>query len=329
MKQCNVTVAGLAHVHAAVYLEALRGCPQAQLAGVWDFDATLGQAVARQFETRCFGSLDEALSAAELVVVCSENTRHAPIVLAAAQKGVPVLCEKPLGTSLVEMRQMIVACEAGGGGLMTAFPNRFLDSVNRVREAIRAGSLGDILSVKATNRGKMPGGFFIQPALSGGGSLIDHVVHVTDLLNWFFDEVPEWAFAFADTRFYPELTVEDAAMVQMRYPCGAMVTLDASWSLCEKNPGARDLTMDIVGTKGSLRLDIVEGHNTVLSAKSDRRAYFDLGPDKSRRMIDAAVACVRAGEPFPITGEDGYRASAVALAALQSLGGDTPVPVAL
>ena len=330
MNTVNIAVLGLAHVHAEVYIRCIRNNPHAKLLGIWDSDPLRLAAECERFDVPFTGTLEELLEQKpQLVVVCSENARHAALVVAAAQRGIPVLCEKPLGTNREDMRTMIEVCKANDVGLMTAFPNRFLDTVRRVRDTIRSGALGELLTVKATNRGKMPGGFFIEPELSGGGSMMDHIVHVTDLLNWFLDEVPQWVHAMSDTRFYPELKVEDAAMVQMRYPCGLAVMLDASWSLCQKNPGARDLTMDIVGTKGSLSLDIVEGHNELLSVHTDRRLYFDLGEDKSQRMVDAAIACVIEGTPFPITGEDGYRAAVAAFAALESTGSTEPVQVQL
>jgi predicted dehydrogenase len=69
--------------------------------------------------------LDTLLSAVDAVVITAENVRHAELTKAAAAKGVAVLCEKPLATTVEDGEAMIDACKAAGVPLMTAFPCRF------------------------------------------------------------------------------------------------------------------------------------------------------------------------------------------------------------
>lgn len=330
MKQVRIGVAGLAHIHVAGYLQMLSEHPGAVLAGLWDEDIARARGLAERFHIPAYERLEGLLGQGlDLMVVCSENTRHLTLVLQAARAGVHVLCEKPLGTDLDEMKAMIDACRAGGAGLMTAFPNRYVQDIARARALVRGGALGELRAVKATNKGKMPGGFFIDPALSGGGSLMDHVVHVADLMNWFLGDIPQWVCALGGTVLHPELTVDDVSMVHFGYPCGVTVTLDSSWSRSEKFPSDRNLTLDLTGTQGNLAVDIVTDHSRVLSDLADREVYVDFGENKVRRMLYDAVDRVGKGEEFAVTGEDGLRAAAVALAAIASFRSGRPEPVRL
>lgn len=330
MNKVRVGVAGLAHIHVGGYLEILGGHPDALLMGVWDEDEGRSAELAGRSQVPACHSLEDLLGLGlDLLVVCSENTRHLLPVLGAAEAGVHVLCEKPLGTDLDQMGRMIAACREAGVGLMTAFPNRYVPDLVRARELVRGGGLGELRAVKATNKGKMPGGFFIDPALSGGGSLMDHVVHVADLMNWFLEDVPEWVCALSGTVLHPELTVDDVSMVHFGYPGGVTVTLDSSWSRSEKFPSDRNLTLDLMGTEGTLAVDIVTDHSRILSDRADRELYLDFGENKVRRMLYDAVDRVLKGESFAVTGEDGLRAAAVALAAIDSARTGRTQPVRL
>ncbi len=328
MKQVQIGVAGLAHIHVEGYLRLLQQDPRVQLSAVWDREPERTAQTAEKFQMKSCRSLEELVEQGlDLLMVCAENTRHLEPVLAGARAGIPILCEKPLGTDMAEMEKMIEACRKGNVRLMTAFPNRYAADILRAKELLDGGMIGELRAVKATNKGKMPGGFFVQPELSGGGSLMDHVVHVADLMNWFVGQAPQWVCAFSGTVLHPELTVDDVSMVHFGYANAVTVTLDSSWSRNEKFPSDRNLTLELMGTKGTLTVDIVTDHSKVLSDRADRELYLDFGPNKVKRMLEDAVDCVWQDRPFAVTGEDGKRAAAVALAAIASARTGQPVRV--
>lgn len=324
----RIAIAGLAHIHASEYIECIHNNLDSCLIGVWDYNLAEAKKCAKQNNVPFVFTLDELIMLKpDLIVVCSENANHSTIVIDIAKAGIPMLCEKPLGITKAQMIDMLRVCKDTNTRLMIAFPNRFVDGIIKIRHAIRAGVLGDILSIKATNRGKMPGSFFIEKELSGGGCMMDHIVHVADLLNWFFDEPAKWVFAYRNTKLYPQLNVEDVALVHMNYAQSIQVTLDASWSLYKGNPTGRDLTMDILGTQGSVHFDIANDSVTLISEKYPLGKTFDFASHKNQKMIDAAVYSVKNNLPFPVTGEDGYKATMIALCAIESCAGNTPVKV--
>ncbi len=88
---------------------------------------------------------------------------------------------------------------------MTAFPCRYLASVIKAKEAIELGEIGDIIAIKGTNRGSLPSGWFLQSVLSGGGALLDHTVHVMDLMNWITQSEVKEVYAYSATLFNENL----------------------------------------------------------------------------------------------------------------------------
>ncbi|MBC7805769.1 MAG: Gfo/Idh/MocA family oxidoreductase, partial [Akkermansiaceae bacterium] len=179
----KIGILSTAHMHADSYAAEVNGHPGAKLVGLWDPDATRLAAKTAQYGTAAFNGTDELLAVSDAVIVCSENIHHRALTESAAKAGKAILCEKPLATTPDDARAMINACVAANVPLFTAFPCRFSPAFQTLKEAVHRGDLGDILAVRGTNRGKCPGGWFVDLALSGGGAVMDHTVHVTDLLR--------------------------------------------------------------------------------------------------------------------------------------------------
>ncbi|WP_308637401.1 Gfo/Idh/MocA family protein [Paenibacillus silvisoli] len=323
----SVGLLSFAHGHAYSYAASLGSRPDVKLAGFWDDDAERSRSVGAQLGLTRFDSLQELLASPEIdaVVICSENAKHAELTLAAAAAKKHVLCEKPLGISVAEMERMIEACAANGVQLMTAFPCRYIPSVIEAKRSIDEGDIGEIVAIKGTNRGSMPGGWFVNPAASGGGAVLDHTVHVMDLMNWFVGSDVVDVYAEAATLFHPELEVEDAGMVHVRFGSGVVASLDPSWSRSRSFPTWGDVTMEIIGTKGIISIDSFAQKSDLYSDKATKAQWLYWGDDMDAGLVDAFVSAIREGTPVPITGEDGLKSARVALAALESARLEAPV----
>ncbi|MBA3585518.1 MAG: Gfo/Idh/MocA family oxidoreductase, partial [Gemmatimonadetes bacterium] len=110
----RVGILSFAHVHAPQYAAALGGLGAAEFVGVADDDADRGQKAADRYGVRFFESAGELFEAVDVVVVCSENRRHAGGVIPALRAGVDVLCEKPISTTVEDSHEMIRASEETG-----------------------------------------------------------------------------------------------------------------------------------------------------------------------------------------------------------------------
>ena len=317
-----------AHVHAASYAEALVALPDATLAGIWDDDPERGQAFAARYAVPFLPDLDapDTWARFDAVVVTSENARHAALCQAACRHSKHVLCEKPLATTLQDAEAMIAAADAAGVVLATAFPMRHNLPAIGVRDALRAGAIGEVLAVRATNHGKLPPGWFLDPVLAGGGAVLDHTVHVLDLLRWYLDDEPAEVYAEISHGLYG-LAVEDAAFLTITFRSGVVVTLDPSWSRPPSFPVWGDVTLEIAGTAGTIALDAFNQHLIGYSRHDPGPAWLGWSTDNDRAMIADFVGAVRDGHPPAATGRDGERALAVALAAYASAKSCAPAPV--
>ncbi|UOQ45443.1 Gfo/Idh/MocA family oxidoreductase [Halobacillus salinarum] len=313
----KIGIISFAHGHAYSYAEALNNRPNVELAGVFDEDASRGKNAAEQFGAIYYDRLDALLETdVTAVIVTSENAKHLEHVSEAAKAKKHILCEKPMATSVEDAEKMIEVCRENEVILQIAFPVRFSTPVLRAKELIAAGELGDLLAVKATNRGTNPGGWFIQPELSGGGAVLDHTVHVVDLLRWFMGEEVNEVYAEIGTHFTTE-AIDDSGILSMSFTNGVSATLDCSWSRNDAYPTWGDVTLEIVGTKGTLSVHAFDQKIDVYSNRDGVNWEF-WGDDMDESLVaDFLEAVQDEREPF-ITGRDGLKALEVALAAYQS-----------
>jgi len=327
-KELRVAILSTAHMHAYSYVRALRELPSASLAALWDNDAERGRARAAEWGTVFEADLARALDRCDAAIICSENVRHRELTLAAARAGKHVLCEKPLATTVDDAREMVRACREAGVILGTAFPVRHASALLDLRTAIQTGALGRVLMIRGTNRGTNPGGWFVDKTLSGGGVITDHTVHVVDAIRYITGEEITGVYAEADTRFSPDLGVEDCALLTMTLSGGGFASLDPSWSRPDKAfPTWGDVTMQVSGTEGVATFDYLAQHTKLYSNAAVRGAQVGWGEDGDALLIEDFVAAVREGRPPLASGEDGLRAVEVVRAAYESVASGQPVPV--
>ncbi len=125
------------------------------------------------------------------VSVCLPNYLHCPVTVDCLRAGKNVLCEKPAALNLAEALRMKAAADETGKILNIGVVNRFNAGVERLRERVLAGELGEVYQIYCSFRAhrSIPGmgGWFTTKALSGGGALIDWGVHFLDLINYVVD----------------------------------------------------------------------------------------------------------------------------------------------
>lgn len=313
----------VAHMHAHGYAHALAQHSAATLAGVWDDDVNRANKFASAYGVPVFDSPNELADHVDAVIVCSENRSHANWIEFAAQRYLPVLCEKPLCTTREEAQRI----EASNARLMTAFPCRYSPAFLRLVERVRNGDIGTVQAVCATNRGMCPGGWFVDEQQSGGGAMIDHVVHVTDLLRVLLGEEVTRVQAQTGNRMYGE-SWEDTAMLTLEFGSGVFASLDSSWSRHTSYKTWGDVTMNVVGDRGVIELDLFSQVMQVWGQGPRTHVLAGYGSDLDAGLVNDFVRCAREGAPFPITGFDGLQASRVAIAGYESAASRSVVALA-
>ncbi|MER3402736.1 MAG: gfo/Idh/MocA family oxidoreductase [Armatimonadota bacterium] len=326
----KVGIMSFAHLHADSYAHCLKTNPLAAFVGVADHDRQRAQAKAEQYGVRAFDSY-EALLASEVqaVIICSENAKHAPLAQMAAAAGKHILCEKPLMTRREDGKAMLAAAQGAGVHLFTAFPCRFSPAFQKMKQLVDEGAIGDLLAFKGTNRGSNPGGWFNDPELAGGGAMIDHTVHVADLLRVLTAQEIVEVYAETNNHMFHG-NYEDTALLTLTLQNNMFATLDASWSRPKTFPTWGDVTLTAVGTKGLIEMDMFAQYLVHYDDRSGRIRQLFWGDDIDALMIDEFLRVV-AGAPRAVLAEgvDGYKAAAVALAGYESVRRGEPVAVDL
>ncbi|MCK4590800.1 MAG: Gfo/Idh/MocA family oxidoreductase, partial [Candidatus Latescibacteria bacterium] len=232
--------------------------------------------------------------------------------------GKHILCEKPIATTLEDAREMITVCRNSGVKLQIAFPCRFHPAVVKTKQILEQGTIGKVLAVNCTNRGRMPGGWFVDKKLAGGGAVMDHTVHVVDLLRWMLKTEIIQVYAEIDTRFHP-LEIDDCGILSLTLQNGTFATLDASWSRPVNSfPTWGDVTMEFTGTQGTLSLDTFAQNLTLYDEKQGKSQWINWGGNMDLELIKDWVEMVNTEKDPYVSGEDGLKTLEVALAAYQS-----------
>jgi len=307
-----------AHVHTGAYVSALKANPDAEIVGLWDDEAERGQAFCQQMGIAFTGYLDDLIAACDAVVITSENLRHRELGVMAAEAGKHILCEKPLVTSEEDGAALLGAVEKAGVKLMTAFPCRFAAAYLKLKQKVRAGEIGRVRAICATNRGRCPFLWFVDKSKSGGGAMIDHVVHVTDLLRDLLGEEPVRVQAQIGNNTYGN-DWDDTAMLTLEFPSGIFATLDSSWSRPQTYRTWGDVTMNVIGDLGTIEMNMF-GTETQVTTLSGKPVYssYGWGSGSDDAMVNEFVAAVLEDREPLVTGFDGLQAARVAVAGYKS-----------
>lgn len=246
--------------------------------------AAVALQAAREFapEALCLGSLAEALKQGpEGVVIASPSALHAMQALEALEAGVPVFCQKPLGRTAAEARRVVQAAAQRDLRLGADFAYRETAFAGNMRSLIASGALGSVYAVDLTfhNAYGPDGAWFYDPALSGGGCLVDLGIHLVDLALWLLDfpdvrssrarllsggeplgdPAPAKGGGGPDGKaVYPPGdrrrggVVEDYATAELRLDGGTCVRLVCSWNL----HAGKDAVIEayVRGTEGGLSM---------------------------------------------------------------------------
>ncbi len=324
----RIALLSSAHMHVASYLKALNALPEVEIVGLYDEDKQRGQGFASAHQVRWVDRLATLLAEADATVITSENARHRFYAEQSADAGLPMLCEKPLATTLNDALAMIAAARRRSVPLFMALPVRFVPALSQLVKAVHGGAVGRVLAMVGTNHGQLPPGWFLEQTLSGGGALMDHTPHVADIMRWVANSDVVEVFAEMSSRMR-DVGIDDAGIVQMKFANGTFASLDPSWSRLGSFPTWGDVTLEVVGTNGVLDFDVFRQHLDLYAKGTPSYRHLAYGDDMDAQLIAAFVDSVRQETPHPMLaqGIDGLKALEIALAAYQSANSHRPVKV--
>jgi predicted dehydrogenase len=326
----RIGILSFAHHHAESYIANLRTLADVDLIGVADEDQARGRQFASQFNTHYYPSYEALIEGKpDGVILCTENNKHRPLIELAASRGVHVLCEKPIATSVEDAQAEVAACQKAGVILMTAFPMRFSPPLLEVKARLEAGDFGQVYCFNATNQGELPTkhrAWFVDPVLAGGGAIADHTVHVVDILRWFLQDELAEIYAQSNKIFHAkEVEVETGGLEMLTFRGGAFASLDCSWCRPPYWPSWGGLTFEMVSERGAVIVDGFKQNLTVYSHTNQRPLWSFWGSDTNQAMIAEFLSAIREERQPKVTGVDGLRAVEAVVAAYQSIRTRQPV----
>ncbi len=256
----------------------------------------------------------------EAISVCTPNNVHKQISIDAMRAGKEVLCEKPAARTYAEALEMQKVQHETGRILNIGVCNRFHNGVNKLKELIDDGVLGDVFHVYVSFRcyRSIPGlgGDFTTKAVAGGGALIDWGIHFLDIVMYCCGDpkpltvtgeafcklgknIPEYVYPGKMWAGPPKLDgisdVDDSVTALIRTE-GPTITVNGAWA---QNLDKEEMFIDFMGDKGGVRIDYYTKDFTVYTTK-DGQVYsykpeFEEN-DQFITEINEFVDCIKTGK---------------------------------
>ncbi len=288
----RIAMVSTAHIHTDGFLTALtKEIEGASCVAIWDDVAERGRMYADKYNVPFVADLDAVLNDGSIdgFVICAENTRHLPLL----EKVLPIrkttFCEKPLATTAADAQRIAALQKQHGTALMSGYFQPFFAHHQAVRAMMRDNAFGKVTHARFTNAHHAAYGrwfdspalqWFTDPALSGGGALMDMGTHALHLLLHLCGPAKRvWAQTHNVTGQYP--TVDDDGMILIDFENGIKGRVEASWSFTGNLSG-----LQIIGSqKSCVQNQALEIHQPGQPPATLPNA--DARPDRMRRLVAA------------------------------------------
>jgi myo-inositol 2-dehydrogenase/D-chiro-inositol 1-dehydrogenase len=325
------SIARLAHLPAMSHLRGL-----VRLVAAADLDAAAADAAARPWDAAAETDYRAILARKDVtaVVIATPEFMHAEQVIAAAQAGKHVLCEKPMCRTLAEADAMLDACRRAGTKLMIGHSRRFTRRYLEIRRALDEGAIGEVRLLRENERRTStrvahiahagvrftPRHWTGNPDLATGVAL-SHGIHEMDLLRWFAGAEPVSAYAEHAVTVEGNVGVPDFLSFVLRFANGAIGSAEISCHPPASYPAYH--LLELYGTTGAIR---ARDHELIATTEYDATgAHFTGAYDALMhnansyvRQLAAFIDAIRQDRDVAMPPTEARAALATALAVVQS-----------
>lgn len=336
MRKLGIGVVGVGEMGKRHAENLRRRVPEVRLIAIADASEDRARQVAAELEVeRSYGSLEALLENkdVEAVLIATPDKFHAQAIEIAARAGKDILCEKPLALNLADAHAALAAVAKAGRRLQIGFMRRYDPAYAAAMKRIEAGEIGTPVIFKSVGRDKDQPPLAAYQSNLNGMVFYNNTIHDFDLARWLMRDEVVNVHAFTTTAIRPEIAKYGdvvAAVVNLQYQQGAIGNVESYVQAVY----AYDVRTEIVGSKGSIFVGSLEQIPAVfLSARGGEQILAD---HFLTRFADAYLEEVRdfvqtiLSDRAPrVSGEDGRRALAIAVAAENSQQQSKPVAVKL
>jgi len=300
------------------YAQAFQTCQEARVVGVADVRGHAARSLAEVLDCSAYESHSALFDDCEVdaALVCTPPSSHPDVCLDLIDRKVPVLCEKPFATTSEQAERVLKAAKDHDVRVTMASKFRYVNDVIRAKQIVDSGILGDIVQFENVfaARVDMSDRWNSDPAVSGGGVLIDNGTHSVDIARYFLGPLAE--VQVMEGKRSQGLDVEDTVRILVRSEDGVIGNIDLSWSINKE----ADSYINIYGSRGT----VLVGWKTSRYRQSSSPDWVDFGDgyDKVqafRRQIENFARAIRGRESLLIGPDDAYASVRVIEAAYDSL----------
>jgi predicted dehydrogenase len=303
---------------AQTYAQAFQTSECCQLIAVADVRKESADAFAEPFGAKSFDDYKTLADGAEIdaVIISTPPNTHPEIATYFMQRGVHVLCEKPLCLSVAEAKEMIACAEQSKVTFTMASKFRYVEDVVKAKSLIASGVLGDVVQFENAFTAKvdMSRRWNSQKEISGGGVLIDNGTHSVDIIRYFLGAIEEvLAVEAGNTQ---SLSVDENVKLLAKTKNGITASVDLTWGINKELPNF----ISIYGTQGTLHVGWRESKYQ-LNSNPDW-TVFGKGYDKVqafRSKVENFTKAIRGEEELLIKPEDALASVEVIEAAYRSI----------
>ncbi|AIY01130.1 dehydrogenase [Arthrobacter sp. PAMC 25486] len=253
----RVAIIGCGDV-STVHFEAVKAIDGAELVAVCDTDpgrlAAVSQTHAVPGYSDVAALLDEVRP--DVVHVCTPHNQHADPAIAALERGINVISEKPLASTMADGERLAAAAAVSSARIGVCFQNRYNQSVRAMAERLASGEFGEVLGGSGTVMWNRSADYYLNRPWrgcwegGGGGLLMNQAIHTLDLLQWMLGDVTSVSGHAATHALGDTIDVEDTAELVLTHANGARSVFYATLA----NPVNAPITVDIVAEKATLSL---------------------------------------------------------------------------
>ena len=221
-------VGRIGRMHAQIIA---RQVPGAALAMVQDVNGDAAAAVGAELQVPHTTESADVFANPDVdaVAICSSTDTHVPLLIAAAQSGKAIFCEKPVSLDLAKVDEALAVVKASGVPIQIGFNRRFDPAHRSVRDAVASGAVGDLHMLRITSRDPAPPP--IAYVKVSGGLFLDMMIHDFDMARYVTGSEVVEVFARAAVRVDPaigEAGDVDTAVVLLTHENGCITTIDNS-----------------------------------------------------------------------------------------------------
>jgi scyllo-inositol 2-dehydrogenase (NAD+) len=263
-----------------------------------------------------------ALPELDAVVITTPTSTHADLVIAAAEAGKAIFCEKPLALTLADTHSALEAVARAQVPFQVGFMRRFDAAYQKARAMIESGQIGYPVTFKSIGRDPFcPQPEYADPAKSGG-LILDMAIHDFDLARWLMGSEVERVTAEGTTLVCKTLASVgdiDNAVINLRFVSGAIGNVEVSRNAFY----GYDIRTEVLGSEGAVMIGTHQ-HTPVLlltraGAQHDTTPYLmERFGDAYRTQLQHFIDCLTSGRPPLVSGTDALAAFEVGVAATQS-----------